>query len=167
MVYSQVCRVPSFAVLSGNQVRRALHGRERRVLEIVEAAYRAHGAGAGGGVHVDGLRWAGSAGDAPAMLVLNDRETGYPFACMEGSIISAVRTAALAVLAAGRLSRGRGRLRRLGFAGLGSVAQYVYSYLIATGWRFDEIRGFDRADRAAGAFRSYVERRGGRVRSGS
>jgi ornithine cyclodeaminase len=192
MVYTQAWgRVPSFAVLSGSQVRRALHTREKRVLEIVDAAYRMHGAGAtvnppsyhlrfpdrpssqvvalpvsiGGAVRVDGLCWtAGSAGDASAMLVLNDPDTGFPFACMESSIISTVRTAALAVLAARWLSRGRGRLGRLGFVGLGRVARYVYTYLAATGWRFDEISGYDQTERHATAFQSYVERRGGRIR---
>ena len=37
--------VPEFAVVPGVQVQRILDGREKTVLELVEAAYRAHGAG--------------------------------------------------------------------------------------------------------------------------
>lgn len=37
--------VPPFAVISGAQVQRALHGREKRIVELVEATYRVHGAG--------------------------------------------------------------------------------------------------------------------------
>lgn len=56
----------------------------------------------GGEVHVDGLKWISSfpgnvaAGipRASAVLILNDRATGYPFAVLESSIISATTVAA-------------------------------------------------------------------------
>src|ERR1700752_1647861 len=59
-------------------------------------------ASVGGSVHVDGLQWVSSFPDklgaglprASAVLILNDPVTGYPFACMKSSIISATRTAA-------------------------------------------------------------------------
>jgi ornithine cyclodeaminase len=143
--------VPSFAVLSGSQVRRVLHGRERRIMEIVDTAYRTHGESA-----------EGAAGAGEAILVLKGN-TGHPFACMENSIIRAVRTAALTVLATGWLSRNRSRAR-LGFVGLGRVARYVHTYLTATGWRFDDVYAYDPAGQRATAFQSYVERRGGHVR---
>ena len=37
--------VPPFAVISGAQVQQALQGREREIVELVEATYRVHGAG--------------------------------------------------------------------------------------------------------------------------
>jgi ornithine cyclodeaminase len=85
------------------------------------------------------------------VLILNDPDTGYPFACLESSIISASRTAASAALAADRLWRGRhgqrdatakrgsGRPTRWGVVGAGLIARYVHRYLQCTGWRFDEI----------------------------
>jgi N-[(2S)-2-amino-2-carboxyethyl]-L-glutamate dehydrogenase len=38
--------VPPFAVVSGAQVQDALEGREKQIVELVEATYRLHGAGA-------------------------------------------------------------------------------------------------------------------------
>lgn len=37
--------VPPFAVIPGSQVQRALDGREKEIVELVEATYRLHGAG--------------------------------------------------------------------------------------------------------------------------
>jgi ornithine cyclodeaminase len=79
-------QVPAFAVIPGSQVHRTLAGNEKRVVEIVEAAYRVHGGGdtvnppsyflrfpdrptsriialpasIGGDVAVDGLKWISS-----------------------------------------------------------------------------------------------------------
>jgi ornithine cyclodeaminase len=160
-------------VVPGAQVRRALAGREKQIVELAEATYRLHGAGDSvnppsyflrfpdrptsriialpasiGGPHpVDGLKWISSfpqnvaAGipRASAVLILNDHDTGYPFACLESSIISATRTAASAALAADWLSRGRPRPRRLGLVGAGLIAGSAYRYLRAAGWEFDEV----------------------------
>ena len=38
--------VPPFAVISGAQVQDALQGREKQIVELVEATYRLHGEGA-------------------------------------------------------------------------------------------------------------------------
>jgi ornithine cyclodeaminase/alanine dehydrogenase-like protein (mu-crystallin family) len=146
--------IPSFAVLPGIQLRRALHAQEKRVIDVVDTAYRGHGSG-------DTV----NTPEHSAMLVLNDDDTGYPFACMESSIIRTVRTAALAALAADWLSRDRQRPVRLGFVGLGLIARHVHTYLVATGWRFEDVAGYDPAACQTIGFRSYVERRGGRVRS--
>ena len=105
----------------------------------------------GGQVRVDGLKWISSFPEnvaagvprASAVLILNDHDTGYPFACLESSIISATRTAASAALAADRLSHGRARPMRVGFFGVGLIARYIHTFLTATGWSFDEIGVFD------------------------
>ena len=42
---SEPVTVPPFAVISGAQVQQALQGREKQIVELVEATYRLHGAG--------------------------------------------------------------------------------------------------------------------------
>ncbi|MGW1469413.1 2,3-diaminopropionate biosynthesis protein SbnB [Streptomyces sp. NPDC002308] len=186
--------VPSFAVIPGSQVRRALDGREKEIVEVVEAAYRLHGAGRtvnppssflrfpdratsrmialpaslGGESPVDGLKWISSFPDnvrsgvprASAVLILNDPVTGYPFACLESSIISATRTAASAVSAADRLSRDRTRPTRVGFFGSGLIARYIHMFLEGSGWSFDDIGVYDVSAESAAGFRLYVEQSG-------
>jgi N-[(2S)-2-amino-2-carboxyethyl]-L-glutamate dehydrogenase len=122
----------------------------------------------GGQVGVDGLKWISSFPEnvadgiprASAVLILNDHDTGYPFACLEGSIISATRTAALAALAADRLSRGRRRPTRVGFFGAGLIARYIHTFLAGTGWSFDEIGVYDLSADSAAGFRGHLEQSG-------
>ncbi|MCW2677651.1 MAG: ornithine cyclodeaminase/mu-crystallin [Modestobacter sp.] len=122
----------------------------------------------GGPIRVDGLKWISSfptnvaAGipRASAVLILNDHDTGYPFACLEASIISASRTAASAALAADRLSRGRPRPTRIGFFGVGLIARYIHTYLAGTGWTFDQIGVYDTVADSAAGFRGYLEETG-------
>jgi N-[(2S)-2-amino-2-carboxyethyl]-L-glutamate dehydrogenase len=188
---SEAMTVPSFAVISGAQVQDALHGRERQIVELVEATYRLHGAGdsvnppsyflrfpdrlssriialpasLGGPNQVDGLKWVSSFPEnvasgiprASAVLILNDHDTGYPFACVEASIISATRTAASAALAADRLSRGRPRATRVGFIGVGLIARYIHTFLASTGWSFDAIGVYDLSAESAAGFQGYLE----------
>jgi len=125
-------------------------------------------ASVGGDIGVHGVKWISSfpanvqrgIPRASAVLILNDRETGYPIACMESSIISAVRTAASAALAADWLTRDRVRPAKVGFIGTGLIARYIHTYLTGTGWSFDEVGIFDlSADHAAG-FRGYIESTG-------
>jgi 2,3-diaminopropionate biosynthesis protein SbnB len=186
--------VPPFAVVPGAQVKQALEGREREIVDLVAATYRLHGAGdsvnppsyflkfpdrpsariialpasIGGEVRVDGLKWISSFPDnvahgvprASAVLILNDHDTGYPFACLESSIISAARTAASAALAADRLSRGRPRPTRVGFIGVGLIARYIHTFLAGTGWSFEEIGVHDLSAESAAGFRGYLEQSG-------
>ena len=128
----------------------------------------------GGPSRVDGLKWISSFPEnvaagvprASAVLILNDHDTGYPFACLEASIISATRTAASAALAADWLSRGRPRPRRIGFVGAGLIARYIHTFLAGTGWSFDEFGVHDVSADSAAGFRGYLEQSGtaGQVR---
>jgi ornithine cyclodeaminase len=128
----------------------------------------------GGDVRVDGLKWISSFPEnvaagiprASAVLILNDHDTGYPFAVLESSIISAARTAASAALAADRLSRGRQRPTRVGFIGVGLIARYIHTFLSGTGWSFADTGVFDLSADSAAGFRGYLEQTGtaGRVR---
>ena len=121
----------------------------------------------GGELRVDGLKWISSFPEnvaagvprASAVLILNDHDTGYPFACLESSIISATRTASSAALAADWLSRGRGsgdgrggRPARIGFVGAGLIARYIHTFLAATGWTFDEVGVHDLSAGSAAGF---------------
>jgi N-[(2S)-2-amino-2-carboxyethyl]-L-glutamate dehydrogenase len=119
----------------------------------------------GGPARVDGLKWVSSFPEnvasgiprASAVLILNDHDTGYPFACLEASIISATRTAASAALAADWLSRGRQRPTRIGFVGVGLIARYIHTFLAGTGWSFDELGVYDLSADSAAGFRGYLE----------
>jgi N-[(2S)-2-amino-2-carboxyethyl]-L-glutamate dehydrogenase len=125
-------------------------------------------ASVGGELRVDGLKWISSFPEnvaagvprASAVLILNDHDTGYPFACLEASIISATRTAASAALAADWLSRGRPRPTRVGFVGVGLIARYIHMFLAGTGWSFDEVGVHDLSADSAAGFRGYLEQSG-------
>jgi ornithine cyclodeaminase len=118
----------------------------------------------GGQVRVDGLKWISSFPEnvaagiprASAVLILNDHDTGYPFACLESSIISATRTAASAALAADWLSRGRRRPARVGFVGTGLIARYIHTFLAGTGWSFDQVGVHDLSAHSAAGFCDYL-----------
>src|SRR6266851_5227027 len=91
---------------------------------------------------------------ASAVLVLNSYETGYPFAILESSIISAARTAASAVLAAHWLSGQSCRAHSLGIVGTGFIARYVYEFLVDTGWEIEEVRLYDKSPVESEKFRN-------------
>src|SRR5919198_195571 len=116
----------------------------------------------GDGFHVAGLKWIASYPSnvgrgfprASAVLVLNDYDTGYPFAILESSIISAARTAASAVLAAHWLNGQSCRAHSLGIVGTGFIARYVYDFLVDTGWAIEEVRLHDRSPLESEKFRN-------------
>src|SRR5881296_1141083 len=118
----------------------------------------------GDGFAVAGLKWIASyPGNvqrgfprASAVLVLNSYETGYPFAILESSIISAARTAASAALAAYWLNGRSRRAQSLGIVGTGFIARYVYDFLVDTGWAIEEVRLYDRSPVESEKFRNTV-----------
>ena len=115
----------------------------------------------GDGFDVAGLKWIASyPGNvrrgfprASAVLVLNHYDTGYPFAILESSIISAARTAASATLAAYWLNGRTRRAQSLGIVGTGLIARHIYDFLIGTGWAIDEVRLYDSVPLESAKFR--------------
>ncbi len=107
----------------------------------------------GNGCGVAGLKWIASyPGNvqrgfprASAVLILNSYETGYPFAILESSGLSAARTAASAVLAAEWLNGRSRKVESLGIVGTGFIARYVYDFLVDTGWAIKEVRLYDKS----------------------
>src|SRR5712671_1165800 len=105
----------------------------------------------GNGFDVAGLKWIASYPAniqrgfprASAVLVLNSYDTGYPFAILESSIISAARTAASAALAAYWLNGQSRKAHSLGIVGTGFIARYVYDFLVDTEWEIDDVRLYD------------------------
>jgi ornithine cyclodeaminase len=124
-------------------------------------------ASASGDQPVSGIKWIASfpaniargLARASAVLVLNDAETGYPFACLEASLISAARTAASAALAAQTLVGARSA-RRLGVIGTGLIARTTWTFLDGLGWHFDEVVAFDSEPARAAAFVAELDRPG-------
>ena len=104
----------------------------------------------GGARPVAGLKWIGSNHDNPeraglarasALIVLNDADTHYPVAVMEGAYISAARTAAITAVAARYLAQPG--CRTLACVGCGPIGrQQVLTLLeqfptLATVWLYD------------------------------
>jgi len=118
----------------------------------------------GGDFGVSGIKWIASYPEnvkqgfprASAVLVLNSYQTGYPFAFLESSIISAARTAASAVLAAEALQGGRKAARSVGFVGNGLIARYLYDFFVGTGWELGEVHLFDSAPGESDRFAQEV-----------
>ena len=104
----------------------------------------------GGEFGVAGMKWVSSfprntgrgMDRASAVVVLNSPETGRPEAFIEGSIISARRTAASAALAARALRRDDGS-RRAGIVGCGLIGYEIARFLLAA---CPDIRTFDLFD---------------------
>lgn len=91
--------------------------------------------------------WPGNPGRglprASAVLLLNDERTGYPYAVLESSLISASRTAASAVVAAEELI-GTRSAPAVSVVGAGQIARHVLAFLRDLGWEVGEVVLHDR-----------------------
>jgi len=90
------------------------------------------------------------------VLILNDYETGYPFAILESAGLSAARTAASAALAAYWLNGRSRKAQSLGIVGTGFIARYVYDFLIDAGWAIKKVRLYDTSPAESERFKSTV-----------
>jgi len=114
--------------------------------------------------NVSGIKWIASFPDnihsglqrASAVLVLNDQTTGYPFALLEGSLISAVRTAASAVLAARWFNHQRKQVSSIGLIGAGVISRNILEMFLADEWTFESIRIRDLDADSSSAFAAYA-----------
>ncbi|MFI9617192.1 2,3-diaminopropionate biosynthesis protein SbnB [Streptomyces sp. NPDC052023] len=117
----------------------------------------------GGEYDVAGIKWISSfpgnienkVPRASAALLLNDYATGYPFACLEASQISAARTAASAVLAAEELT-GRRTAARVTVVGAGIIARNILEFFKAQEWDFGDLVIHDQVPAYAQAFTEYA-----------
>jgi ornithine cyclodeaminase len=113
----------------------------------------------GGPRQLAGLKWIASfpgnieegLDRASALLILNSTDTGRPYAILEGSIISARRTAASAALAARHLWVRRERAH-VAVIGCGLIAFEVLRFLQHTVRRLDRVVVYDLAADRAHAF---------------
>lgn len=109
---------------------------------------------------IAGIKWIASFPDniadgldrASAVLIINDRKTGYPRACMEGSVISAGRTAASAAVGAHYLHPTPGRINRLCVVGCGLIAYQSIELLVRLGWKIGCLSVVDTSEERAAVF---------------
>ncbi|PLZ02451.1 2,3-diaminopropionate biosynthesis protein SbnB [Burkholderia sp. WAC0059] len=123
----------------------------------------------GGDIRVAGIKWIASFPQnvdrglprASAVLLLNDPATGYPFACLEGALISAARTAASAVLGAYWLNGRRRAASTIAFVGAGVIARNIVEMFVADGWEFGEALVHDTDATSAAALWAHAQSRFG------
>ncbi|MDT0493920.1 2,3-diaminopropionate biosynthesis protein SbnB [Streptomyces griseus] len=117
----------------------------------------------GGAADVSGIKWISSfpaniergIPRASAALLLNDYETGYPFACLEASQISAARTAASAVLAAEQLTGGR-TAGKLTVVGAGIIARNILEFFKSRDWQITSLSVHDKSEEYGAALAAHA-----------
>jgi ornithine cyclodeaminase len=115
-----------------------------------------HMAYVGGDVNKSGVKWIPSSPENPfkrglprasAIIILNDPETGFPLAVMDGTVISAMRTAAATGVGAKYLARVDSKV--LGLIGAGPINRNQARAVCAVLHGIQEVKIFDlRLDRA-------------------
>lgn len=99
---------------------------------------------------IAGIKWISSNPDnieiglkrASAVIILNDYETGYPVACLEGGIISALRTVYSAILVSNLLVPSN-KEKIIGIVGAGNISEQFVHCLNLQNWKINVIKLFD------------------------
>lgn len=125
-----------------------------------------HPAYIGGDVQVSGIKWIPSNPQNPvkrnmpranALTILNDPETGFPLAVMDGTVISAMRTGAVVGLGARYLARPDAEVA--GLIGAGVINRTQLMALHATLKQLRLVRLFDLVPKKAHAFATEMNER--------
>src|SRR5215831_5179521 len=119
----------------------------------------------GGQCRIAGIKWVSSFPEnlnlhldrASAVLILNSPQTGRPEAVLEGSVISAKRTAASAALAAQCLLRGN-KVGRVGIIGCGLINFEIVRFLLAVFPDVEAFAVFDKDEARAEQFKDKCQR---------
>jgi N-[(2S)-2-amino-2-carboxyethyl]-L-glutamate dehydrogenase len=118
----------------------------------------------GDDIDMAGIKWIASFPDnlglgmerASAILILNSTQTGHIKAIMEGSIISAKRTAASAAIAVQQL-KGQQKLTTLGLIGTGLINFEVVRFLLNTCPEIKTILAYDLSEERSGQFKQKCQ----------
>lgn len=117
----------------------------------------------GGEQPVAGLKWIGSRQHNPArfglerasaVVVLNDAQTNYPIAIMEGGLISGMRTAAITAVATRHLARGS--FTEVACIGCGPIARMQMQTLLEQFSSIERLHLFDLSPTAADTLASAL-----------
>src|SRR5437773_5101593 len=119
----------------------------------------------GGACRIAGLKWVSSFPNnldlgvdrASAVVILNSPQTGRPEAVLEGSVISAKRTAASAALAAKCLLKGS-KVGRFGMIGCGLINFEIARFLLTVFPEAETLVLFDENEARAKQFANKCQR---------
>lgn len=104
-----------------------------------------------GNTNTSGIKWIASNPQnierglqrASAVLILNDGQTGIPFACLESSIISATRTVVSALVALRHLVKNNKQAKSVGIIGAGYIAKRLIEAMNKLDWQVGQINIYD------------------------
>ena len=110
---------------------------------------------------VAGIKWIASNPEnleiglprASGVIILNDYETGIPKVCLEGSSISAFRTACSAVIGAEYTVKNKNNIK-LGIIGTGYIAQKILECFLHLQWDIERILIHDKLEQSSQKFKS-------------
>lgn len=114
---------------------------------------------------IAGIKWISSNPDnslnnlkrASAVIILNDYDTGYPIACIEGSIISALRTVYSAIIIGEYLSNVKHSKKIIGIIGTGNISRHFVESIISERWKIKQIILYDSNGKAVVKLKEAIQ----------